>query len=319
MSRSAPPRRPGFVLLLTVVLLALVAAGLAGVARRSHRASLDANRLEAELQRRWLARTAENLLPHVGEWFDTRSRGIDPSSLQTTGSAEPLACETIRLDLGHHQIQLVLGDEQAKFNLNAAWDEADPAVGRAKVRQLCADLGLPLVPQLRPLNSFQATAANSDHDWPAFGTYEQLIPTPPGSLASEAERSRGRWVVAAVGPTNDGRAALADHLTFWGDGRLRIDRASAPALHAALAPLLSPSQIEQILLLRGEGLDGLALLDALELTDRQRRESAGRIAADSQTFSVRLHLDDGRRLRTSLSVSGSAEDSDSARFHRLNW
>ena len=328
------PQRPGFVLLLTVVLLALVAAGLAGVARRSQRASLDANCLEARLQQRWLTRTAEDLLPHVGEWLDAVD-AADVDSIATnptSGIAPILASAAILLDLGHHHVELVLGDEQAKCNLNAVWDAADPAVGRDKLQRLISDLGLALLPRPRPIGTFEASAAGSSYDWPAFGTYDQLILTAaPASFAAAVHRSpggreAGRWsgpsgdmIGLIVGPRSvDALPLLADHLTLWGDGRLRLDRASPAALRARLEPLLSPNQIERLLTAHAEGLAGLEALDTLELTERQRQQLATRVTAESSCFSVRLHLDDGRRVRTSLTV-GEPTDNVDPRLHRFTW
>jgi len=194
-------RHAGYALLLTLILLAMVAAGLAGVARRSHAASLEANRVERDTQRRWLAVTAETLLPDSDR------------ILTDTSVADGISMATARFtfDLGHHHLTLTLADEQAKANLNTLMDRHAPAMVNAKTNALSAGTVSNIQPKLRPLGDFETTAAGVEADWPAFGSLEQVLASEDLSQLLDGP---------ALGAT------LLDDVTLWGDGRLRLYRAS---------------------------------------------------------------------------------------------
>ena len=293
--------KPGYVLLLTLVLLAMVAAGLAGVARRSHQASLEANRFEQSLQRKWLERSTETLLDDADALLEYANRELP----RAVGN------HTLDFDLGHHRIEMDLSDEQAKANINALWSRSDPSVVRATVQELLAKTGSVEQLELRPLGEFETVAAGSRIEWPSFISYEQAIP--PEQLRVQ------------LGSSSDERRTM-DVLTLWGDGRLRIDRAEPEVLHAVLFPLLSPPQIESLaeatatknVPKSGDPLS-MASGGTLELTDRQREALLTLITQDSACFSVRLRIDDSRRVRTYLAVKDLTSEEDSGRTIRFCW
>lgn len=289
-------RRAGYVLLLTLILLAMVAAGLAGVARRSHAASLEANRVERETQRRWLAVTAETLLRDSDQILTDQGLPGDRS----------MAAARFEFDLGHHHLTLTLADEQAKANLNTLAARHDHAVVSAKANALAAGTASNLRPRLRPIGEFEATAAGVEIDWPAFGSWEQVLSADDlGKLLN--------------GPPLEN--TFLNHITLWGDGRLRVDRASRPALEAMLTPLLSTGQIEQMLAERMEhAVESSAVgISGLELTDRQREQLAERLTDESQTFSIRLRFDDQRRARYHMVVQQTAAASSNIQTFRFDW
>ncbi|MEM8738836.1 MAG: hypothetical protein AAGG38_10225 [Planctomycetota bacterium] len=299
MKAAASRHHRGYVLLLTLVLLAMVATGLAGIARRSHAAALEANRLERDAQRRWLATSARQLLPEADQLL------IAWNEASATSSASARA----EFDLGHHRVSLTLGDEQAKANLNTLWTRYDPAVVRAKATALAASSrnGSGSTPHLRPIGAFEAKAAGTSLDWPAFVSLEQVL------TADGLHR---------LLQTPSPETSLLDYVTLWGGGRLRIDRASRPALEAVLTPLLSPGQVDRFLAERFENPPlGSRVTDVsgLRLTDRQREQLTGYITAKSSCFSVRLRLDDQRRIYTHLAVRQKAVGSSEASTLRFDW
>lgn len=310
--------RHGYVLLLTLVLLAMVAAGLAGVARRSSHATLEANRKEQHLQRKWFTLSAEQLLAEA----DTILSG--ETSIPSTARRQI----AIDFDLGSQRITLLLADEQAKANLNALWERSDPAVVRAKVQELVASMGSSESIALRPLGEFEAVAAGSEYAWPVFGTYEQV-------LSAEAVR---RQLADEPGESGVPGVGVFDGLTLWGDGRLRLERADSVAVHAVLFPLLSPSQIEQLITAAqtpevvgandGTFTDTASFFfdtqgkssGGLELTDRQRAGLEQRVTSESTCFSLRLRFDDGRRVRSTLVVlDQGADDAGSHATRSFTW
>ncbi|MEM9420559.1 MAG: hypothetical protein AAGA25_16145, partial [Planctomycetota bacterium] len=279
----------------------MVAAGLAAVARRSLDASLQATRFERETQRKWIVKSAETLLPELETFWETDSQSA-PLITPITASINPG-----EIDLGHHRVRLVMADEQAKANLNAVWGRHDPAVVRAKLSELIASMGLQGPAEMRPVGSFESTAVGSESTWATFASFEQLVP--PDVLQEQLRKD-----------THQGDQTLLDSVTLWGDGRLRADRSTPPALNMALAPMLSPSQIDEWISLQSESAansDPLSF-DQLELTDRQRELLAGLVTSTSNSYSVRVHMNDGRRHRTTMSVRTDDEEQD-ARLIRFRW
>ena len=284
----------------------MVASGLAGIARRSHYAILEANRSEQNLQREWLSRSAESILPEA-ERILTQNSKID---------SRPSDNFVLRYELGNQQVSLKLSDEQAKANINALWERFDPAVVRSTTQTLAASTSFSEELNLRPLGTFEVVAAGSRADWPVFGAYEQLFH--PDALPSELN---GTFINASV----------IDVITLWGDGRIRVERADPAVLHAVLFPLLSPSQIQQLsdvtrhpVSENSEAPDSPNTTNiisggGLELTDRQQELLPKLITDESQCFSVHLRFDDGRRVRSTLAVRQNDPQSESLYITRFNW
>jgi hypothetical protein len=64
-------RRHGYVLLMTVILIALAGVTLLTVARGSLRSAMDASRAASDVQQRWLTLSAQRtILPRAAQWFD---------------------------------------------------------------------------------------------------------------------------------------------------------------------------------------------------------------------------------------------------------
>lgn len=299
-------RERGYVLLLTLLLLAMMATGLAGMARRSHHAILEANRSEQEIQREWLSRSAESVLPAAEKILTQNSKNV----------SRPSDNLVLIYALDNHHVSLSLSDEQAKANLNALWKRSDPAIVRATAQTLATSVGFTEELNLRPLGTFEVVAAGSRADWPVFGAYEQLFPS--GAIQQEIHKASIDASVIGV-------------ITLWGDGRLRIERADPAVLHAVLFPLLSPSQIQQLSdVVRypvsedrkppvGPSTTSIIYRVGLELTDRQQELLSKLVTDESKCFSVRLRFDDGRRVRSTLAVRQNDSKAESLQITRFNW
>src|SRR4051812_5359020 len=119
--RRRPEQSRGYVLLLTLLMLAVAAAALAGACRTALRKAVLAARAQEDLQRRWgVVSCRAALLPKA-------ERVLASSPDRTAAEA--------RLDvtLGGRPITLVFGDEQAKANVSLLYalgkrDGADRAV-----------------------------------------------------------------------------------------------------------------------------------------------------------------------------------------------
>jgi len=300
--------RRAYALLLTLILLAVVATGIAVVAGRSFRASLHATGQQRQIQQKWLASSARGLLAGV-------DRALAERAVALTGESGiiPIASEVPGLirqtfDLGHHRLEVTLADEQAKANLNDLYRRYDRSGLVTKLQDLTLSTGgSGALPDPRPVDRFASDAAESDVAWPPFVWFDQLY--------AREDRSDETAVL---------HEGLMDHATLWGDGRIRADRAGRAALHAVLTPLLSEGQVGR--LVRGD-LEAVSGTQAtgrpgglLNLSDRQRAGLAERLTEASQTFSVRLTLDNGRRGRGVLLIgAGGTGPGSQTNTLRFNW
>lgn len=383
--------RRGFVLLLTLVVLALMTAALAALARRAHRASVDADASVHRLQQRWMVRSVEGLLASAPELdervaalqrmdntyatapIDSVQHGPDLFTLVWSPGRDDRDVEP-DTDRGSRPIvRLVFADEQAKTNLNTFWSRTDPDSFQQELQtELIRFPASRLRVHPRPLTDLHRAAAPTGSDlaidsisndqlrfgqireidtsrrprlstrgrildrWPAFGAFEQVFALKPIRSTAGSDRpasfagvfwgttEKARLMPAIMeslafihsGPirtTSEGGplaasvvsgSSVGSAVTLWGDGRLRIDRASPVALRLQLRPLLSDTQLRDLvdLRVRTPGASAGALLGALELTERQAEEAALRITDLSASYSARLTWWFGGRRDDTLSV-----------------
>jgi len=263
-------RQPGFILLTTLIVLALAAVVLADVTRRSLRQASVALRTQEELQRRWgIASCRSALLPVVEQIlqdFQTKQGDAD----------QPLVACTMVLTLGGEDLQLVFADEQAKANLNAIYLDVGPERADQTVRKLIQHAPDGLVVRLAPdrraaadspsrppgggvdLKADTSVHVNEIGEPPPFGTWAQVFekPQPAQLLARRA-----------------GHCSAIQNLTCWGDGRLNIRRASTQVMEARCGRVLGKNEIIRLVRSRqmAPDLELPELLDTLELTTDQRR------------------------------------------------
>ena len=260
MSNNAVPkltRRPrtGFVLLMTLLILAVAAAAMADVSRRSLRRALEANDAEQALQQKWAATSVRRtLLP--------RAALVINGAEQRT--RRPAA--TVRTDLflgdgpSLTPVSLLFGDEGAKLNLNTLYERDRRGLQRSLTSLF--DTG-PLRVELRPNPP---------------GRDELAAPVPPFE-------SFGQVFDA---PSPAALAGASAEVTLWGDGKLDYRRASAAVLAEGLTGELGRGEVGRLVQLRdtpaGQTLAGL--FDALALPQRDRDRLAARLTESASTFSL---------------------------------
>ena len=142
------PHRPqrGYVLLLTLLMIPVVAMALLATARESMTRALEANRQALALQHRWAALSCSQVfMPKSGLMLDLANQEAE----------QPLAMAPVCLTLGDFTIMVVAGDEQAKVNLNAVFRKNGAAAVQAMVLQLAPGINnqqtLALNPQVIPV------------------------------------------------------------------------------------------------------------------------------------------------------------------------
>ena len=227
-------RRRGFVLVVTLLLLVLVGALMAIVARQSLARAADAVRMERQLQAKWAAVSIGDALPPRAEAV------LDAVDSATVAMVLNLGDGPSRQD-----VRLVISDESAKVNLNELW-RRDPAVFAGALATLSPRADLRFDPRPNPVDA----AGEFDNPPPPFESYGQLFDMPSPA--------------ALIAGTTD--------LTIFGDGKLNVARASPAAIAQVTNGILGRGEVERLVALRREQ-SGIALsmiYDELELPQRDR-------------------------------------------------
>jgi hypothetical protein len=206
-------RQPGFVLIMTLIIVVIAATLLVGIARQSVGAMLDASTAAKQLQRRWAALSIEHdVLPHAAELLE------EHPDKQTTIYH---AFRTLQFQLNGEPVTLVIADEQAKVNVNTLLQFKDRETAGPMIRSLVplgsAATGESVTVQLHPFGIGGAGP------WVVRTLGQVFTATSPAALAPElAERS-----------------ALAN-VTLWGSGKLNV-RTASPESVRALFEAMDPS------------------------------------------------------------------------------
>lgn len=289
--------RRGYVLLLTLMILALAATVLAGVCRSSLARALEARAAAEELQRRWgVISCRTTLLPEAGRLL-AEAEAVDGRSIAKVEA---------RVELGGQTFDLTFADEQAKANVNALVRSRGRSGAEAAIRRLLRASGHEQRPKLLAgasrrsvrqaqldIDDREATPddQNDDDDDAVIRPIQslgQIFPgVPPERLGGAA-----------------GHAALTNSITCWGDGGLHLRRASEPALREISAGLLSGADLSRVSEARADDPDAdpLDILEELGLSDERLAKLEDRLAADSLCHSLWIVSSSGRRSWYHLAV-----------------
>jgi hypothetical protein len=235
-------RRKGFVLILVLVMLTIAGLLSAGMARRALDQAVVAARKTDALQRRWGEISLRHAVLNRAEILLRTAEiqeGVRRPTLQTT------------ITLGGKTFQLILSDEQAKWNVNTAF-----RYGReSAVRSALFEEGTPWPIRLRP--DPRATATGSS--LPAFACWGQLYDF------SDAAKTPDKQELPLAG--------LGERITCWGNGQLNGNRAEIGTIRAVCELVAPPQSVTALLELRQKqpewGLE--RLIQETDIPDRDRR------------------------------------------------
>lgn len=304
------PSRSAYVLPLTLLLLAVAAASLAGVCRASLEKAVQAAGARDDLQRRWAVTSCRAALLPQAERV-----------LASVDSASGPASEArVRLTLGGLAIELVFGDEQAKANIDLLYRAGGRAAAERAVRGLTAaggaDVRIALSPVVPPPQAGEddqgddagPLAALQDDESRLFESWSQVLgDTPPAAL---------------VAPRGAAGASIVAELTCWGDGTLNFRRASLAALRAVCPKSLRGAGGARLVALRRAEpeLDLFEALERLELSDEQLEEAEERLGEDSSCHSLWIIARSGARAWYDLSIAdNSAGDIEGGASGTFSW
>ena len=232
-------QQKGFVLILVIVMLVIVALLSVGMVCRSLGQSVAAAKKGDELQRRWgeisLRHTVLNRAEILLRTAELRE-GIKQPTLQTT------------IKLKYHTFYLILSDEQAKLNINTAFRYG----GEQAVRKMLFENAVPWTVRLHP----DSRAARNSSYPPAFASWGQVYDF---SILPENHHLM--------------LTQLGERITCWGNGQLNIHRAESHIIRTACEWVASPQAALALVEWQREHPGGNfeRLLREADISDQDRR------------------------------------------------
>ena len=214
----------GYVLAMTLLLLAMAGTALTAVASHSHRRAIAAVRAQEGLQRRWGGITcADALLPRAPQLVEA-IRQRPRAEAETAPDRGAFA-----LQLGGQTFVVSAYDEQAKVNLNTLTSRLGGG-GAGFEGAVRAVMGKD-APALRllPKRVTETDEAGKQHERMEFASYGQVFGDAPAAVLMGRGKSPG----------------LAAAVTCWGDGRLNVEHASPAAVAGLCATVLEPKEFEK--------------------------------------------------------------------------
>jgi hypothetical protein len=268
--RHQSQKRAGYVLVLTLGIIALASITLAGLARHSMRLAANANQSAEELQRRWgLLSVRHVLLERAGEILEMQ---VPDEQAGTPPWPKP-SWMTADFQLGDQIFSVVVADEDSKLNLNAVYQRKRDRI-RSAIRNV-ENANSGALPDVRPM-------PNRDEGTP-FSSLGQVF---------DLSRTSTDQVGAMV-------ATLGQELTCWGSGRLNVRRCSDAVLRETASLVLPAKEVGEILQERRSwgGQNVEQLLDPLGLRRPKYLAVRRLLDAGSRSYSLWVNIDDGQRER----------------------
>lgn len=287
---SRPRRCDGYVLLTVIAVCVLVVTALATLAKLSLRRGLEASDAERSLQQRWGALTIQRtMLQQAPLVFQQQEDLIAETS---PGNPAPTTIRTI-VRLRDVTFDVLLGDEDAKLNLNALYHYGGPA----RTDQAISRVGGPmtgvakrLLPAVEPMRLERETRRRSLSD--ADDEEEEEAEAEEEPILPDAFRSWGE--VFDLGRLDAGLARdaslpnLTMGMTLWGNGQLNFRRASDEAILAVAGLVVQDGAARRIVQRYRESPTAtLAVLLQTEVSSEPDRKRLAELMSEASTnFSV---------------------------------
>lgn len=285
---KTPARQHGFILLLVLMVLAIAGTILAASARRSCSLALRSSQEQEALQVRWgniscrdsVLLVAENILQQ-------QCKQVGPTSFAVR-----------EVDLGGLHFRLVLGDEQAKANVNALVQARGQDSLPATLAKLQENQHVALAVDLRP----SLPDANDLNRAQAYWNLEQVfLVRHPRDLLSPGLEAEG----------------VSSKVTCWGGRQVNILRASPEVMRESLAGVLDESAVHTIVQERQNSPDAsmLSLAKLLKLPG-DKLVNFKRYACDSSNCHSLWVLAQGTsRSWYYFAVLGAADENSGTDIH----
>ncbi len=215
------PQRKGFVLMMTLFVLAIVGLLLISLANHSMVTATDALNLRRETERKWAKASCQRfVLDHIDDFLTTQGRD---------GNLVPIRQNRLTIYLNETAFEILIEDESAKLGINSLFEYSS----RVKTAQIIRRL-LPsnsgLIVKLRPNNDETSDAINN-----RFESWGQVFSLP----ADETGFLQSRLALAT------------EKLTCWSD-RINVRTAPNSILTEAIKSIAGGSVASQIVSARNK-------------------------------------------------------------------
>jgi hypothetical protein len=217
-------RRRGYVLVMTLGLLVLASTLLVTIGRMATSRVLLARLEQQDLQRRWGEISCRNaILPYASQIL----------ARQEAAQHRPVPIYRENLQLEGGTFSLILGDEQAKANVNAILQRSDKSSTEIQIRAVLSGSGLGNTVFLRP----QPIVRDNLSQQPASSAQ---LPQFPRWISGYGQ------IFTGVGPDRI-LAVAAPVLTCWGNSAVNVMRASEASLRLAAGSSMSSLEVSRLL------------------------------------------------------------------------
>lgn len=290
------PREHGYVLVFTLLLLAIAATAVASVTRASLIRALQAKEATQDLQQRWGEITCRTT-------FLSQAKAILEDD--NTQADAPTSTKRTSITLGALEFEVIVADEQAKANVNTLYKRH----GRHKTERLIKDhlreSDLSATVRLTPYAQTSSESQSAANTLPVFGSLGQVF---TNLSASEL-----------IEPNGD-QSSVANTITCWGDGKLHFRRTTAFALKLACEGEVDRDTIDRFIEIRNQSpeLNLEGVLSHLPVTQDKKDRFTEILTDTSECYSVWVVSRSPKRTRYSLTVSQSSPE-DSTAVSTYSW
>lgn len=275
---SRPPRRRGFVLVMSLAILSVAALSLVGIARRSLALASQVTITQETLQRRWGLITLERaLLAQADALLESAAPAYEGEGVRWPMPAR-IEAEFV---WGGLEFQVCLADEDAKGNLNALYRRGHQFAERAAAQALREGMASGLSLALAPTSPQSGARARP---FPSWGQIYEFNGGASADPEVELERAL-RWV------------------TCWGSGRLNLKRATNEVVALVLGAEFGEGVARSVLAARQRSDCNLDVIQQVaELNTRQQSRFRQLASDQSRSYSLWASVSNGKRRWTQLVV-----------------
>ncbi len=286
--RTRGTAKSGYILPITLIVLALAAVVLARVCRQTMRESLAVAEESRDLQRKWSLLSCQSTL----------LANVDVLLAQAAGSNKmPAVSRRAELTLGGQTVQLLMADEQAKVNVNTLFHLRDRQETERYVSTALRAGGINAPVRLRPWHR-PGERSDSKAIPVLFSSFGGLF-SEPGPFVS---------VRSLMSATRE--------ITCWGNGRLNYRQATRAQIGALAAN--HPDVMKRILARQSAPASLAMSLDPLNLPAINGKALDDVFTDTSTCFSLWIVATDGDCTEARFGVHELGED---GQFHVtcLSW
>ncbi len=300
--RLQPAARPrdGYILLMVMVLLIVMATVLTTIATRSLQTSQEAIVSATQFQQRvGIASCQAAFLPNANSIFN-KLDDLERTSRSRRREPRHIIAESVIL--GDQRFDLVLADENAKVNLNTMYHK----IGKAKTnQQLRSQLS---INEFRALRLTPAVGANVDNSARSKASESKskaksgsnaqtsdsdlLAATPVESAILPAFRSWGEVFaferLAEQTPAKQMRLDFTNSMTLWGSGQVNINHASEQTVRTVAELVISPPEAKKLVgkMMKSDSVDIQTTLELETIKPSEKKALSSLLGKYSYAYSL---------------------------------